>query len=170
MAADGGKSHEGVARVVIRPATAADVEGILGVQEPGALAGLAHIFPQDRHPFPRAAVADRWREELADAVTAVYVSVDQAGRLTGFAARREDELLHFGTAVDLWGTALARHLHDTLLTTFPRSLRRVRLRVFAANHRARRFYEKAGWTVTGATSRTRFPPHPVLLEYERSIG
>jgi RimJ/RimL family protein N-acetyltransferase len=41
----------------------------------------------------------------------------------------------------------------------------VRLRVFAGNHRARRFYEKLGWKETGVESRTSFPPHPTLLEY-----
>lgn len=39
------------------------------------------------------------------------------------------------------------------------------LRVFADNGRARRFYAKHGWQPTGATSRSSYPPHPVLLEY-----
>jgi RimJ/RimL family protein N-acetyltransferase len=39
--------------------------------------------------------------------------------------------------------------------------------VFEGNRRARRFYEKLGWTPTGRTSRTTFAPYPVLLEYVR---
>jgi hypothetical protein len=30
---------------------------------------------------------------------------------------------------------------------------------------ARRFSEKLGWRRTDRTSRTSFPPHPVLVEY-----
>jgi hypothetical protein len=41
----------------------------------------------------------------------------------------------------------------------------LRLREFEANRRARRFYEKLGWSVTGERSRTTFPPYPELLEY-----
>ncbi|MGI8576474.1 MAG: GNAT family N-acetyltransferase [Nocardioidaceae bacterium] len=154
----------------IRLATLADVEGILDVQEPGAVKGLAHIFPQDEHPFPRDVLRERWGAEIADSGPEVYVSTDHCGRITGFAARRSDELLHFGTAVDLWGTGLAAWLHDELLKTYPVSVSRVRLRVFAENHRARRFYEKCGWTETGVTSRGQFAPYPVLIEYVRPQG
>jgi hypothetical protein len=50
----------------------------------------------------------------------------------GFAARREDELLHFGTAVEWWGSGLATWLHDQLLATYAEDVRRIWLRVFAA--------------------------------------
>ena len=39
------------------------------------------------------------------------------------------------------------------------------LRLFADNGRARRFYDKQGWQPTGASSRSGYPPNPVLLEY-----
>lgn len=129
--------------------------------------GLAHIFPQERHPFPRDIIAERWAAEIAEHETSVYVSTDEVGRVTGFCARRHDELLHFGTAVEFWGTGLASWLHDQLLNTYPQSVRRLRLRVFAENHRARRFYERLGWTETGVTARTQFAPYPLLLEYAR---
>jgi RimJ/RimL family protein N-acetyltransferase len=83
----------------------------------------------------------------------------------GFAARRDDEVLHFGTALDTWGSGLATWMHDALLATYPPDVSRIRLRVFARNDRGRRFYEKLGWSPTGAESRTSFPPHPLLLEY-----
>lgn len=159
-----GGSREGGA-FVFRPATDQDVEGILDVQEPAAILALGHIFPQDQHPFPRDAVGGRWRTDVADESTTVYVCVDASGQITGFAARHEDELLHFGTAAESWGTGLAQQLHDALVSTFPASMHRIRLRVFEENHRARRFYERLGWVSTGSTSRGQFPPFPVLLEY-----
>lgn len=150
----------------LRPATEADLDELVGMQEVASVAALAHVFPQATHPFPRAAVLERWRTELADPATAVYVSTDDARRITGFAARRHDELLHFGTAIDTWGTGLASALHDGLLGTFPQEVSLIRLRVFEENHRARRFWEKNGWRPTGRTSRSPFAPHPVLLEHE----
>lgn len=146
------------------------MEGILDVQEPGAVQGLGHIFPQDEHPFPRDVVGERWKAEIADIGVDVFVSAEPAGRITDFAARRQDELLHFGTAVELWSTGLAAWLHDEMLKTFPASVPHVRLRVFAENRRARRFYEKCGWTAAGFTSRSQFAPFPVLIEYVRPRG
>lgn len=64
----------------------------------------------------------------------------------------------------------ARWLHDELLRTYPPAVTRVRLRVFAQNLRARRFYEKCGWMQTGVTSRTQFEPYPLLIEYVRWRG
>ncbi len=161
---------EGGCEIALRRATEADIERILDVQQPGALKGLGNTFPQDQHPFPRARVADRWRMEIADAETAVYVATSAGGPVLGFAARRQDELLHFGTAVETWGAGFARWLHDELLRIYPPAVTRVRLRVFAENLRARRFYEKCGWTQTGVTSRTQSEPYPLLIEYVRRRG
>jgi len=143
----------------------ADLPALLVVQERGAVAGLADVFPQEAYPFPREAVRERWEEELEAPAIAAYVATSTDERLVGFAARRADEVLHFGTAVETWGSGLAVWLHDELVATYPRELRRLRLRVFTENRRGRRFYEKLGWEATGVESRTSFPPHPTLLEY-----
>ncbi|HET8961210.1 MAG TPA: GNAT family N-acetyltransferase [Nocardioides sp.] len=142
-----------------------DLHALSAIQEPAAVAGLSNIFPQDEYPFPRDAVRGRWEAELQDPGVAAYVATGPDGRLVGFAARRGDEVLHFGTALETWGSGLATWLLEELLATFPAEVGRVRLRVFAGNLRARRFYEKLGWEATGRESRTSFPPHPVLLEY-----
>jgi RimJ/RimL family protein N-acetyltransferase len=145
-----------------------DLEALVAVQEQGAVAGLGHIFPQDEHPFPRAAVLQRWAAELSDPGTEVYVCTDDEGQISGFAALRDDQLLHFGTALHTWGTGLATELHDALLASLPSTVMRCRLRVFEENRRARRFYEKLGWTPTGELTRSTFPPHAKLVEYTRS--
>lgn len=44
------------------------------------------------------------------------------------------------------------------------------LRVFTGNERARRFYERLGWTPNGERSRSTFAPCPELLQYERELG
>jgi RimJ/RimL family protein N-acetyltransferase len=159
--------------VLFREATAQDISPLVDVQQAGAVRGLSHIFPQDRFPFPRTAIVQRWSDELADPATAVYVSTDEAGAITGFAATRGSELLHFGTSPSTWGSGLAGELHDAVLGAFakaaPTGVTLIRLRVFEANTRARRFYEKRGWVTTGRRSRTSFSPHPELLEYARGL-
>ena len=143
-----------------------DLPRLMPVQERGAVAGLAHVFAQDTHPFPSATLEERWRRELADPGIAAYVAIVAAtGELVGFAARRGAELLHVGTAVETWGSGLAPWLHDALVATYPPGTGALRLRVFAENRRARRFYERLGWLPTGRESRSSFPPQPTLVEY-----
>ena len=157
--------------MILRTATSADVDALLDVQEPGAVEGLGHIFPQDQHPFPRGAIGSRWLAEIADPKINVYLYTEHGGTIRGFAAVRDHELLHFGTALDTWGTGLASGFHDVLLDATARRTTRptLMLRVFEENLRARRFYEKHGWQLTGRSSRTTFPPHPLLLEYNRRL-
>lgn len=157
----------------VRALTVGDLGSLLGIQEAGAVAGLAHIFPQDTHPFPRDVVRGRWLAEIEDPDVYAYVSVED-GSVNGFAATRGCELLHFGTALETWGTGLAQQLHDAVLErlaeTAPAETVYVRLRVFEDNLRARRFYEKLGWRLTGERTQTSFPPHPVLVEYRLPWG
>jgi RimJ/RimL family protein N-acetyltransferase len=156
--------------VNLRPATETDLDSLLEVQEEGAVRALSHIFPQGTHPFPREEVRSRWAEELADPGIRAYVITNNDEEVVGFAATRDDELLHFGTAVETWGTGTAAAAHDALLRALAADgVVQARLRVFEENHRARRFYEKLGWEETGERSRTSFPPHPVLVEYRRAV-
>jgi RimJ/RimL family protein N-acetyltransferase len=153
--------------VLLRAARLGDLPALLDVQQGGAVLALGHIFPQDQHPFPRAELQSRWAAEIADPAVDVLVIEPDGGRIAGFAAVRGNELLHFGTAVETWGSGLAAAAHDQLVARF--SGDRAVLRVFEENRRARRFYEKLGWRCTGHTTRTSFPPFPVLIGYELSL-
>ena len=142
-----------------------DLPELIALQEAGAVIGMADVFPQDRYPFPRHTILDRWREEIADPTIGAYVAVDDDDRLVGFAATTGRELLHFGTAVDTWGRGTAGELLERVVASLRAAGAQPVLRVFAGNERARRFYEKHGWRPTGASSVSSFEPHPVLLEY-----
>ncbi|MGA8682311.1 MAG: GNAT family protein [Acidimicrobiales bacterium] len=156
--------------MTLRRAAETDLDSLLAVQEKGATRALSHIFPQDTHPFPREALRSRWAKEIADPGIRAYVITNNDEEVVGFAATRDNELLHFGTAVETWGTGTAAAAHDSLLRALAaEGVRQARLRVFEENHRARRFYEKLGWQMTGKRSRTSFPPHPVLVEYQRAV-
>ena len=154
----------------LRPLTEADLPELIPLQEAGGVTGLGHIFPQETNPFPRERVADRWRAEMADPETdALALEVD--GRLQGFVALRGDELLHFGTAVDTWGTGLAEDAHDLAVDRLSRHrVGTARLWAFRENERAVRLYERLGWRPTGETRPTTFPPNPTLVEYTLDLA
>jgi diamine N-acetyltransferase len=155
---------------VLRVMASGDLEDVLRVQREGSVLVLSNIFPQDRYPFPDQAVRDRWVSEIAHPEIDCFVVTDASRRVAGFAAVRGPEFLHFGTAVSTWGTGIAGLAHDEVLA----HIRRLGhdsawLRVFAANARARRFYERRGWSPTGEKVRSTFAPHPTLLRYAVKI-
>jgi RimJ/RimL family protein N-acetyltransferase len=151
---------------VLRPMREEDVPAVLAIQEPAAVAGLSDVFPQDRYPFPRDEIAARWRDEVADPDIECFV-VEEEGRVAGFAALQGGEVLHFGTALETWGSGLATAAHDELVERLrARGVVRAVLHVYAANARGRRFWEKHGWRPTGDVERGSFPPYAELLAYE----
>ncbi|HYJ70159.1 MAG TPA: GNAT family N-acetyltransferase [Nocardioidaceae bacterium] len=158
-----------LAVVVLEPMRAVDVDAVLDVQGPGSIAALSEVFPQDRYPFPRAELRQRWLEEVADPDVACFV-IRPDRIVTGFAALHGTELLHFGTEISTWGTGLASLAHDELLATLTDEGATIAwLRVFEVNARARRFYTKHGWTADDERTTSSFPPHPTLLRYEKKL-
>jgi hypothetical protein len=63
-----------VVRAEIRAARAHEAEMLLRIQRDAAVAAFGHIFPQDRYPFPEAAIRDDWRAALDDPMVEVYVA------------------------------------------------------------------------------------------------
>ncbi|MBS2939038.1 GNAT family N-acetyltransferase [Nocardioides sp. J2M5] len=142
-----------------------DVAAVMAVQEPASIAGLSVVFPQDRYPFPREVLAERWRSEIAEPGIECYV-VLREDRVAGFAATRGSEVMHFGIAVDEWGSGLAVAAHDELVRRLRAAgAERPWLCVYAANPRGRAFWEKLGWVHTGERRRGPLPPHAELLTY-----
>jgi GNAT superfamily N-acetyltransferase len=155
--------------MLLRAAVVPDVPALVEMQEIAAVAGLSHIFPQDEYPFPRDAIAADWVAEIANPEIDVFV-VARRGRIEGFAALRRDELLHFGTALDTWGSGLAGEMHAELVSRWAAAGHESAwLRVFDENRRARRFYEKMGWRPTSGVSYGEYPPFPPLTHYVTSI-
>jgi RimJ/RimL family protein N-acetyltransferase len=159
--------------VPFRPLTNEDLGALIEIQEEGGLAGLSHIFPQDRYPFQRDVILERWRREIVDPTIHAYVATGDDGSLTGFAATRHNEFLHFGMAVRLWGSGAAASFHDFVVEGLRQNADRhdayFWLRVFEENYRARRFYEKLGWMPTDIRTQSTFAPRPYLIEYRLNL-
>lgn len=105
----------------------------------------------------------RWHEEIANPGTRAYICLDSAGDVSGFAATREVELLHFGTSARTWGSGLAQALHDAVLAelaaTAPVEATYTRLRVFEDNQPCQTLLPTAG-EGTDAVPHTHEVPTP----------
>jgi RimJ/RimL family protein N-acetyltransferase len=157
--------------MTLREMTVDDLDRVVEVQREAAVVALAHIFPQDRHPFPTERVRARWAAEIADPAIDCFVVVAPDGGVGGFAATHDEEFMHFGTALAAWGSGLAGQAHDAVLAHMrDRGRSRAWLRVLEENHRARRFYERRGWTPLAERSASPHAPYPALVHYERDLG
>jgi GNAT superfamily N-acetyltransferase len=154
-----------IGRIDIRPADEGDAEALAEIQRAASLAALAHIYPPDRYPFPVDEVRERWREAVADADARVIVAED-GGPPVGLAAARLDWLDALYVVPEHWGSGLAGTLHDQALSLAAElGSRRCHLWVLEHNARARRFYERRGWSENGDTRVVPFPPNPIDVGY-----
>jgi tRNA dimethylallyltransferase len=154
---------------VLRRARPDDLEPAFQVQRRASLAGLAHIYPPDRYPFPDEAVRERWCAALADPAAHVVVAEHAAG-IVGVAAAREGWLDGLYVVPESWGNGLAGRLHDEALRLLAADgATSARLWVLEHNARARRFYERRGWRRDGSERVVPFPPHPLDVGYTRQL-
>jgi GNAT superfamily N-acetyltransferase len=146
--------------VTLRRATAADAALLAALQEEASRAGVAHVYPPDRYPFPTEAVRERWRVYTDGGGWAALAGED------GFVAVDPPWLEALYVAPPAWGTGVADRLHDAAVAELrARGVDRARLWVLEENHRARRFYERHGWAADGTSRVVEFPPHPIDLGY-----
>ncbi len=117
--------------------------------------------------------AQWWTQAINDPEIDVFVSLDDAGRIVGFASVQKSrdpdapegtgELTTIYVLPEWWGRGHGRALMEASLgRARERGFGRVTLWVLNTNQRARRFYEKAGFTTDGAQKSEAVAPHVVL--------
>jgi GNAT superfamily N-acetyltransferase len=146
-----------------------DEAGSLSALERDAnLVGLAHVFPAEEHPFPEAAVLYRWEMTLTEPEVVVEVlDGEEPGELAAFVAYDRAGVRHLAVRPSAWGRGLGTEaLQRAVRAVAPG---RAALWVLEDNRRARRLYERLGWTATGQTQPCPWAPHPLELQY-RSPG
>lgn len=162
----------------IRDAVRRDADEIAATHIASWRAAYTHIFPSsifDAPDFDRSRI-EMWRDwthsPTADRRLVVAVGDD---RVVGFAhtglrddsgsdeGRRCGELFGFYAHPDVWGTGVARSMMNAALHSLGHlGVDRAVVWTFGEAGRARAFYEKAGWSLTGATDTwARYPDHPV---------
>ena len=151
----------------IRRATAADARSIAEVHVASwrhAYRGLLPEASLDRRSVERRETS--WREAFGDRRSGVFVA-EEEGRVIGFASfgpsRDPDagpevgEILAIYVDPSVVGAGVGRALLDAAIEALCEAgYRRATLWVLEANSHARRFYERAGWTWDGTTSRHDF--------------
>jgi GNAT superfamily N-acetyltransferase len=129
----------------LRPATIADVEDLTTIWHDGWRDGhLGHV-PDTVTPHRRP--ADFRRRVPGQLAHTTVATVDE--RVVGFVTVRDDEVEQLYVAADARGTgtaaALLRHGERAVAARH----RRAWLAVAPGNARARRFYEREGWSDAG---------------------
>jgi GNAT superfamily N-acetyltransferase len=169
-----------VSAVALRPATLADAEAIAAVTA-ASFELYREFAPEGWEPPPGDREIDRARELLGDD-EAWWLVAEGDGKLAGHTSfvpvshsvhvEDDPELAHVRALFvtpEHWGTGLATRLHAAALEEArARGFTRMRLFTPAGQGRARRFYEREGWTLTGS------PQHEpalglVLVEYRRAL-
>ncbi|MGN6798019.1 MAG: GNAT family N-acetyltransferase [Gaiellaceae bacterium] len=129
------------------------------VQREACVAGLAHIVPPERYPFPDHEVLRRWQ-----GFEGTVFAAERDGAVVGIAGVANCWLHGFYVRPEWWGTGVADELHAAAVDAMP-DCPELRLWVLEENHRARRFYEKHGWRPNGETRIVPYPPSPLDVGY-----
>ena len=150
------------------PATLEDAELCFRIARDSAVEGFRHVFPPDVYAFPADAIRADWISALSKAGGETYLAFDE-DEAVGVISVSDGVLQTLYVLPKRWGRGIGSMLHDFALERLREAnVREARLWTLTENHRARAFYEKRGWTLTGRTRVVPFPPHPIDVEYARS--
>lgn len=156
---------------MFRAAGSGDLMALAELERDANLAGLAHVFPPERYPFPFDAILARWRLVLDDPSADVLVLDDpERDRLALFLAYDDVMIRHVAVHPDHWGAGLASAaIRTAQLDMAARGTTTATLWVLTENHRARRLYEHLGWHPTEDRREAPWPPHPLEIRYSISL-
>jgi GNAT superfamily N-acetyltransferase len=153
----------------IRRARGDDLETLLAIQREAAVSAFAHIFPQDRYPFPTDEIREVWRATLAESGVEIYLAEiddEPAGSVSvggGF-------LRTLYVLPGAQGSGVGSALHDFALECLrARGSHQAKLWTLEENWPARRFYERRGWALTDETRVVPFPPNPIDVQYAKAL-
>jgi GNAT superfamily N-acetyltransferase len=150
----------------VRPATAADAEAMARVHTTSSEAAYAHVAPPSPGGYERRLVA--WRGALARGEPAFLAETDD-GATVGVLHVSGCELHVIYVDPDWWGSGAGQLLideaHEVLATTCDEAI----LTVLAANPRARRFYERNGWTPAEIVTEPHFGGVPTEVVRYRKL-
>ncbi len=149
------------------------------VWDESARAAFTELLPPG-HPFPEPD-AERWYALIEDpAVSVLLAEEEEEGELLGFStsgqSRDDDadpsvgEIRSFFVAAGWWGQGVGRALMAAGLDSLrERGFAEATVWSFAANERANRFYERAGFTRDGAEKTEEVWAHLPEVRFRRSL-
>ena len=156
---------------MFREATVDDLSALLDLERAANLAGLAHVFPPERYPFPDGDVLARWALVLDEpGVDVLVLDGEDGDGIDLFAAYDDRSLRHLAVHPRHWGSGLATTAIETVLRNLDeRGATVAELWCLEENTRARRLYEHLGWRAEQDRRPAPWPPHPTEMRYTRLI-
>jgi GNAT superfamily N-acetyltransferase len=149
-------------------ATVEDAELCFGIARAAAIAGFQHVFPADVYAFPDEAIRADWVSALIDPGGETYIAFED-DEAVGVVSVGHGVVQTLYVMPEFWNKGIGSVLHDHALDRLRDvNVQEARLWTLIENHRARAFYEKRGWSLTGRTRVVPYPPHPIDVEYARS--
>jgi len=155
--------------LIVRRAGEADAEGLVRAHEAAWDATIAPIVGSSLEELaPLDVRIEQARTTLAEAPESACAWVaERDGEIVGMASAGNGELRNLYVDPAAWGTGIARELmHAALDWLTERGAEEAVLWVGEANARARRFYERGGWTADGETRAS--PLGPPEVRYRRA--
>jgi putative acetyltransferase len=153
--------------MVVR-ATVEDAELCFGIARAAAVAGFQHVFPPDLYEFPADVIRADWISALTDPDGETFIAFED-GEAVGVVCVSHGVLQALYLMPESWSRGIGSTLHDLALDRLRETgIQEARLWTLTDNHRARAFYEKRGWRLTGRTRVVPHPPHPIDVEYALS--
>jgi GNAT superfamily N-acetyltransferase len=144
-----------------------DAELCFGIARAAARAGFRHVFPPDLYEFPDDAIRADWTSGLTDPHDETYIAFED-DEAVGVVCVGDGLLQTLYVMPEFWSRGIGSTLHDLALDRMrATNAQEARLWTLTENHRARAFYEKRGWSLTGRTRVVPYPPHPIDVEYAR---
>lgn len=161
----GEANHPVAEHVAVRNAIAEEAEVLAQIWMEGWTDAHDGLLPPE---LSRLRTLQSFLQRLLDGLDSTIVVLEK-GRPVGFAMIKQDELDQLYVARNAHGTGAALRLVSAALDQIRQAgHRRAWLACAIGNHRAARFYEKAGWTLAGiVTIRLGTPDGPVPLDVWR---
>jgi ribosomal protein S18 acetylase RimI-like enzyme len=148
-------------------ATVEDADQCFRIARAASVAGFENVFPSNVK-FPNDAIRADWISALTDPDGETYIAFDE-NEAVGVVSVGHGVLQTLYVMPESWCQGVGSALHDLALKRLrAANVQEARLWTLTENHRARAFYEKRGWSLTGRTRIVPFPPHPTDIEYARS--
>jgi GNAT superfamily N-acetyltransferase len=149
-------------------ATVEDAEVCFRIARAAAIAGFQHVFPPDIYEYPDDAIRADWISALTNPDAETYIAFED-DEAVGVVSVSDGVLQTLYVMPEFWSRGIGSALHDLALERLRSAdVLEARLWTLTENHRARAFYERRGWRLTGRTRVVPHPPHPIDVEYARS--
>jgi N-acetylglutamate synthase-like GNAT family acetyltransferase len=152
---------------MIRPATDADIDAILDLQERASRDLNAEVFG-DAYEASAQTVRERWRAAYVAGESTFLVYDD--GGIVGVTIFAPPWFHALHVTPERWGSGVADSLYEHALDDMRQAGETEAFaRIWALNTRSIRFFERRGWTRLDWTDRAKDPPHPEVVLYMKAL-